>query len=69
MPQRFFVPQQTHHGDKHVYAQRSRFITKAMLPLFDDRLWPPLKPLNVAAMSPDAPKVDIGAQLRGMWQK
>ncbi|MFY8032763.1 MAG: 3'-5' exonuclease, partial [Devosia sp.] len=44
VPQRFFVPQQQSHGDRHVYAQRSRFITKAMLPLFDDCMWPPLKP-------------------------
>ncbi|HEY9010290.1 MAG TPA: ATP-dependent helicase [Devosia sp.] len=69
IPQRFFVPQQTAHGDKHVYAQRSRFITKAMLPFFDNVLWPPMKPLDAAAIAPNAPKVDIGAQLRGMWQK
>lgn len=69
VPQRFFVPQQQSHGDRHVYAQRSRFITKAMLPLFDDCMWPPLKPLDTGAIAPNLPKVDIGAQLRGMWQK
>jgi DNA helicase-2/ATP-dependent DNA helicase PcrA len=69
IPQRFYVPQQTAHGDRHVYAQRSRFITKAMLPLFDDKIWPPLKPLNLDAIASSAPKTDIGAQLRGMWQK
>lgn len=69
VPQRFFVPQQQSHGDRHVYAQRSRFITKAMLPLFDDCMWPPLKPLDPGAIAPNMPKVDIGAQLRGMWQK
>ena len=69
IPQRFFVPQQTQNGDRHVYAQRTRFITKAMLPLFDNVLWPPLKPLDASAIAPNAPKVDIGAQLRGMWQK
>ncbi len=69
VPQRFFVPQQQSHGDRHVYAQRSRFITKAMLPLFDDGMWPPLKPLDPGAIAPNMPKVDIGAQLRGMWQK
>jgi len=69
VPQRFFVPQQQNHGDRHVYAQRSRFITKAMLPLFDDCMWPPLKPLDPGAIAPNMPKIDIGAQLRGMWQK
>jgi DNA helicase-2/ATP-dependent DNA helicase PcrA len=69
VPQRFYVPQQTHHGDKHVYAQRSRFIPKPMLVHFDDVLWPPLKPLDTAGMAPAGPRIDIGAQLRGMWQK
>lgn len=69
VPQRFFVPQQTRNGDRHVYAQRSRFISKAMLPHFDDMLWPPLKPLDPAAIAPTGPRIDIGAQLRGMWQK
>ena len=35
VPQRFYVHQQTGMGDRHVYASRTRFITNAMLPLFD----------------------------------
>ena len=68
MPQRFFVTQQTRHGDRHIYAQRTRFITRAMLPLYDDILWPALKPL-----SNDLPAlkstVDLRAQMRTMWAK
>ncbi len=45
VPQRFYVTQQRKQGDRHLYAQRSRFITRAMLPLYDDILWPPLKAL------------------------
>ena len=68
MPQRFFVTQQTRHGDRHLYAQRTRFITRAMLPLYDDILWPPLKPL--AMSQPNAmPRVDLKASMRGMWAK
>src|SRR5205085_5176918 len=44
-PQRFFVTQQQKYGDRHMYAQRTRFVTRPMLPLYDDILWPPLKPL------------------------
>ncbi len=67
MPQRFYVHQQSPHGDKHVYAQRSRFVTRPMLALFDDVLWPPLAPLAVKGISPQTPRIDIAAQMRGMW--
>ena len=42
VPQRFYVHQQTGMGDRHVYASRTRFITNAMLPLFDHSQAPPL---------------------------
>jgi DNA helicase-2/ATP-dependent DNA helicase PcrA len=69
VPQRFYVHQQTPYGDKHVYAQRSRFITKAMLPLFDDMYWPAVQPAQVHGIAPAAPRIDIGAGLRAMWTK
>jgi DNA helicase-2/ATP-dependent DNA helicase PcrA len=69
VPQRFFVSQQRTNGDRHVYAQRTRFVTKAMLPLFHDVLWPPPPPLNIAGLSPQPVRIDIGAQMRGMWAK
>ena len=68
VPQRFFVTQQQKHGDRHLYAQRSRFISRAMLPLYDDILWPALKPL-AAEVAPKGPAVDLRAQMRGMWAK
>jgi DNA helicase-2/ATP-dependent DNA helicase PcrA len=68
MPQRFFVTQQARHGDRHLYAQRTRFITRAMLALFDDRLWPPLKPLeNAPAPLPES--IDLRAHMRAMWAR
>jgi len=68
VPQRFFVHQQHVRGDKHVYASRTRFVTRPMLPLFDDVMWPPVAPVGAAGLSAQAPRVDIGAQMRGMWQ-
>ena len=38
-PQRFFTQQQPRHGDRHVYAPRSRFITAAMLDRFERIAW------------------------------
>jgi DNA helicase-2/ATP-dependent DNA helicase PcrA len=69
VPQRFFVSQQRTNGDRHVYAQRTRFVTKAMLPLFNDVLWPPPPPLNITGLSPQPVRIDIGAQMRGMWAR
>ena len=34
-PQRFFTHGQHAHGDRHVYAARSRFIPAALTPLFE----------------------------------
>lgn len=68
-PQRFYVTQQSQYGDRHIYAQRSRFIPRAMTVLFDDVLWPAVKPAHIEGLSPGPARIDIGAQMRGMWQK
>jgi len=67
-PQRFFVTQQQKHGDRHIYAQRTRFVTRPMLPLYEDLLWPPLKPLALGGATVTA-RIDVKAQMRGMWSK
>jgi DNA helicase-2/ATP-dependent DNA helicase PcrA len=69
MPQRFYVTQQTRHGDRHMYAQRSRFVTRAMLRFYDDVLWPPLKPLALATAPRLTTATDLKGQMRGMWAK
>jgi DNA helicase-2/ATP-dependent DNA helicase PcrA len=51
-----------------MYAQRTRFITRAMLPLYDDVLWPALKPLSNDLIALKA-NVDLRAQMRTMWAK
>ncbi|HEY4201795.1 MAG TPA: ATP-dependent helicase [Devosiaceae bacterium] len=66
-PQRFFITQQSSHGDRHVYASRTRFIPKALVPLFDNVMWPPVKPAYIEGLSPQPAKIDIGARMRGMW--
>lgn len=68
VPQRFFVRQQTPGGDRHVYAQRTRFITKPMLRLFEDMFWPPVQPAALRPLPGQAPVVDLQANMRRMWQ-
>ena len=68
VPQRFFVTQQARHGDRHLYAQRTRFIPRAMVGLFEDILWPAVTPAHIEGLSPAPVRMDIGAQMRGMWK-
>ena len=68
MPQRFFVTQQAKLGDRHLYAQRTRFITRQMVPLYEDMLWPALKPLSDERIGA-RPTIDLQAQVRTMWAK
>lgn len=68
VPQRFYVHQQTGMGDRHVYASRTRFITNAMLPLFDHLpKAPPLPEGNGAGPSPQAPSIDVARRVRGLF--
>jgi DNA helicase-2/ATP-dependent DNA helicase PcrA len=70
-PQRFYVHNQTHMGDRHVWASRTRFITAQLMPKFDACAWPMVVPsgaptaegLAAAAKA----KIDIAARLKKMW--
>lgn len=67
VPQRFYVTQQTRHGDKHLYAQRTRFIPRAMTTLFQDILWPPVTPIRADLLPSGGPTVDLAAKMRNRW--
>ena len=68
VPQRFFTRSQRSNGDRHMYAQRTRFIPDEMLHFFDVCTWPVAAPAHTAQMSP-RPPVDIGAKLRRTWSR
>lgn len=67
VPQRFFTHGQHSSGDRHVYAQRTRFIPNAMLKHFDNRSWPPPRVAAAGAQTQRTP-VNLGAKMRGMWK-
>ena len=67
VPQRFFTHGQRGHGDRHVYAQRTRFIPNSLLTHFDHRAWPPPHAAQAGA-SPVRVPVDVGARMRNMWK-
>ena len=68
IPQRFFTHGQSAHGDRHVYASRTRFIPHGMLPLFARTAWPVTGSDAVPRAAPQGPRIDLGARIRGMWQ-
>ena len=66
LPQRFFAYQQRGHGDRHMYAARTRFIPDSILQYFDSCAWPVAAQANVSGMR-KRERIDIGAQLRRRW--
>ncbi len=66
VPQRFYIHAQSARGDRHVYAARTRFLPKFLLPLFDQVAWPP--PAATAGSAPQGLRSDVAARVRDMWR-
>jgi DNA helicase II / ATP-dependent DNA helicase PcrA len=68
LPQRFFTHAQSAHGDRHVYASRTRFIPNHLLGLFEQTSWPTSAPRDAVSSTPRAVRVDVGSRMRQMWR-
>ena len=66
VPQRFFTHGQRSTGDRHVYAQRTRFIPDSVLDQFTNWSWPPPKYVSEGDGRTREP-VDVRAKMRRMW--
>jgi DNA helicase-2/ATP-dependent DNA helicase PcrA len=71
-PQRFYVHNQTHLGDRHVWASRTRFIPAQLMDAFEACAWPPVPvaaaPTAAGLAAAARAKIDIAARLKGMWE-
>ncbi|MEX0851851.1 MAG: ATP-dependent helicase [Bauldia sp.] len=69
VPQRCYVIQQGRNGDRHIYAQRTRFIPESILDRFSPRLWPPAEAAGHSGRptAEPRPRIDVGARMRRMW--
>ncbi|SAL34002.1 UvrD/REP helicase [Caballeronia concitans] len=71
-PQRFYVYNQTNLGDRHVWAQRTRFIPPHLMQNFEAAAWPPVPvaaaPTAAGLAAAAKAKIDIAARLKGMWE-
>jgi DNA helicase-2/ATP-dependent DNA helicase PcrA len=79
-PLRFFVRQQHRHGDRHLFAPRTRFIPESVARCFERRAAGHVDDLDDLdggqrgsltrgeAARRTAPRVDVGARVRDMWR-
>ena len=68
VPQRFHVRGQAKHGDRHVFAQRTRFLPREILAHFEQVTWPPPRALPAIGRTNAAPAVDLASRMRGFWK-
>ena len=70
-PLRFYVHGQRRNGDRHVYAPRSRFLPDAILGAFERRAHSndAVNTANDSRSGTASSRVDIGAQVRAMWDR
>jgi DNA helicase-2/ATP-dependent DNA helicase PcrA len=67
VPQRFYTHGQRSNGDRHVYAQRTRFIPDRILDHFEACTWPKADPVGSAADRRMEKPFDLRAKMRRMW--
>ncbi len=66
-PLRFFKREQRRHGDRHVYAPRTRFIPDALLDHFERHAHGRVAGAEQSTTQPDGVRIDLGAKLRALW--
>ncbi len=64
-PLRFFTHEQQRHGDRHVYAPRTRFIPETIVRYFERHTHAHRQAVDASV--PNRVRVDVGARLRAMW--
>jgi DNA helicase-2/ATP-dependent DNA helicase PcrA len=67
-PQRLFIRQQHRHGDRHVYAPRSRFLPESILDRFERVAHGARRGADPAVATRSAVRVDVAARLRDRWR-
>jgi DNA helicase-2/ATP-dependent DNA helicase PcrA len=68
VPNRFFIKQQAQLGDRHVYAQRTRFISPAMLKHFEEAVWNDAETLHSRKPVPDSVRMLVRDRARNAWK-
>jgi ATP-dependent DNA helicase UvrD/PcrA len=64
-PFKYFIPEQSRHGDKHVYGTKSRFLTDPVLATLDRTHWSS-RPETHEHWDQKV-RVDLKNRARAMW--
>jgi DNA helicase-2/ATP-dependent DNA helicase PcrA len=68
VPNKFFIKQQAQMGDRHVYAQRTRFISPAMLRHFEECTWLNADTPHERKPMPEAVRMLVRDRARNAWK-
>jgi DNA helicase-2/ATP-dependent DNA helicase PcrA len=68
VPNRFFIKQQAQMGDRHVYAQRTRFVSPAMLKHFEECVWITADQPRSKSPMPDSVRMLVRDRARSAWK-
>jgi DNA helicase-2/ATP-dependent DNA helicase PcrA len=68
VPNRFFVKQQAQMGDRHIYAQRTRFVTPAMLKHFEECVWINADQPRSKGPMPESVRMLVRERARNAWK-
>jgi DNA helicase-2/ATP-dependent DNA helicase PcrA len=66
-PLKYYITQQSRHGDGHVFGTRSRFLTSPVMSCFEALVWPSTDRLEDASGATELPRIDVAARLRNQW--
>ena len=66
-PLRFYVHGQRALGDRHMYAERTRFIPEALLARFERVVHTRAPGLDATDGAPPLPRIDVAARLKAQW--
>ena len=67
LPQRFYTSGSAGTGDRHIYANRTRFIPNRLVKQFEQRTWPQVA-LTPPEFNAGQARIDLAARMRGMWK-
>ncbi|TFW34837.1 ATP-dependent helicase [Massilia horti] len=68
VPNKFFIKQQAQMGDRHVYAQRTRFVSPAMLKHFEQTVWFNADTARSNKPMPDSVRLLVRERARNAWK-
>jgi DNA helicase-2/ATP-dependent DNA helicase PcrA len=68
VPNKFFIKQQAQMGDRHVYAQRTRFVTPAMLKHYEECVWLDAQTIHTKKPMPESVRMLVRERARNAWK-